>query len=59
MVHTPPLDPTATGFGISIRATDTPTGEGDTTYPLDASGETVIDEPAKPARFFRLQATEK
>ena len=56
VIHTPPLDPTATGFDISIRATDTLDGQNAATYPLDASGETVIPETSKPARFFRLQA---
>jgi hypothetical protein len=58
VILTPPLA-NGGGFDISIRATDTPVGEGDATYPLDPSGDTVIDEPAKSARFFRLQATKK
>lgn len=41
-----------------VRAADTPGGGGDTAYPLDPSGETVIPETGKPARFFRLKATE-
>ena len=59
VIHTPPLDPTATGFDISIRATDTMGGQNAATYPIDASGETVIPEVGKPARFFRLKATEE
>jgi hypothetical protein len=58
VIHTPPLNPSATGFDISILALDDLAGTGATTYPLDASGETVI--PANsPARFFRLRAVEK
>ena len=59
VIHTPPLDPTTTGFYISIRATDTLDGQNAATYPIDASGETVIPEVGKPARFFRLKATEE
>ena len=58
VIHTPPPSPSATGFDISIRAADAPGGGGDTAYPLDPSGETVIPETGKPARFFRLTATE-
>ena len=59
VIHTPPPSPSATDFDISIRAADTPGGGGDTAYPLDPSGETVIPETGKPARFFRLKATER
>ncbi len=59
MVHTPPLDPTTTGFDLLIRATDTLDGQNAATYPLDPSGDTVIPEVGKPARFFRLKATEE
>ena len=59
VIHTPPLNPSATGFDISILATDNLHGTGATTYPLDADGETTIPASDKPARFFRLQAVEK
>ena len=59
VIHTPPLSPSATGFEISILATDDLAGTGGTTYPLDADGETTIPASDKPARFFRLQAVEK
>ena len=48
----------ASTFAVSSSGgTFTITRSGDTTYPLDASGETVIPETGKPARFFRLKAT--
>ena len=59
MIHTPPLSPSATGFEISILATDDLAGTGGTTYPLDADGETTIPASDKPARFFRLRVTER
>ena len=68
MIHTPPLNPSATGFDISILATsdlnvwgaavsaaDPP---GAVTYPLDPSGSTTIPATS-PARFFRLRVTER
>lgn len=58
VILTPPLA-NGGGFNISIQASDTLSGEGAATYPLDPSGETVIPEVDKPARFFRLKATEK
>ena len=59
VIHTPPLNPSATGFDISILATDDLAGTGATTYPLDADGETTIPASDKPARFFRLRVTER
>jgi len=59
VIHTPPLNSSATGFGISILATDTLGGEGAASYPLDPSGDTVILETGKSVRLFRLQVTEK
>ena len=59
VIHTPPLSPSATGFDISILATDDLAGTGATTYPLDVDGETTIPASDKPARFFRLRAVEK
>ena len=59
VIHTPPLNPSATGFDISILATDDLAGTGATTYPLGSSGETTIPASDKPARFFRLRAVEK
>ena len=59
VIHTPPFSPSATGFEISILATDDLAGTGATTYPLDADGETTIPASDKPARFFRLRVTER
>ena len=63
VIHTPPLNPSATDFDISILATETltgtPDGEGVSTYPLDPSGSTTIPATATPARFFRLRVTER
>ena len=59
VIHTPPLNPSATGFDISILATDDLAGAGGTTYPLDPSGETTIPASDKPARFFRLRVIER
>ena len=59
VIHTPPLNPSATGFDISILATDDLNGTGATTYPLDADGETTIPASDKPARFFRLRVEER
>ena len=59
VIHTPPFSPSATGFEISILATDDLAGTGGTTYPLDADGETTIPASDKPARFFRLRVTER
>ena len=57
LILTPPLNPVATGFDLSILATDNLDGTGNaTTYPLDASGETTINETGKTYRFFRLRA---
>ena len=59
VIHTPPPNPLATGFDISILATDDLNGTGATTNSLDASGTTTIDETGKPSRFFRLRAVER
>ena len=59
VIHTPPLNPAASGFDISILASDDLTGTGATTYPLDPSGSTTIPATATPARFFRLRVTER
>ena len=63
VIHTPPLNPSATGFDISILASDTPVAvaqqrdpPGVVAYPLDPSGETTIPKTSAPARFFRLLA---
>ena len=54
VIHTPPLSPSATGFDISILATDDLAGTGATTYPLDPSGETTI--PASDKRDYGIIA---
>ena len=69
VIHTPPLNPSATGFDISIVATSdlnvwgaaVPAADppGAVTYPLDPSGSTTIPATATPARFFRLRVTER
>ncbi len=57
VIHTPPLNPAATGFDISIVASDTLTGTaGGTTYPLDPTGSTTIPQNGNSMRFFRLRA---
>ena len=58
MIHTPPLNPSATGFDISILATTNLNGSGAVTYPLAPSGETVVPKTDSPSRFFRLKAEE-
>ena len=59
VIHTPPLNPSATDFDISILATPTltgtPDGEGVSTYPLDPSGSTTIPQNGNTTRFFRLR----
>ena len=55
VIHTPPLNPAASGFDISILASDDLTGTGATTYPLDPSGSTTIPQNGNATRFFRLQ----
>ena len=56
VVKTPPLVNT-TGFTFTIGASDNVDGTGNAaSYPLNASGETVIDETGKTTRFFRLRA---
>ena len=48
------------GFTFSVVVSDNVNGTGNSaTYPLDASGETVINETGKPRRFFRLRAVEQ
>ena len=59
VIHTPPLSVTATGFDLSILATDDLAGTGATVYPLDPSGKTVIPKTDSKTRFFRLKAAEK
>ena len=56
VILTPQLVNTA-GFTFTIGASDNVDGtENAASYPLDASGETVIDETGKTTRFFRLRA---
>ena len=56
VVVTPPLV-NSEGFTFTIGASDNPDGTGNAaSYPLNASGETVIDETGKTRRFFRLRA---
>ena len=56
VILTPPLVNTD-GFTFTIEATDNVDGTGNAaSYPLNASGETVIDETGKATRFFRLRA---
>ena len=56
VILTPPLVNTD-GFTFTIEATDNVDGTGNAaSYPLNASGETVIDETGKTTRFFRLRA---
>ena len=56
VVKTPPLVNSA-GFTFTVEASDAPDGTGNAaSYPLSASGETVIDETGKTTRFFRLRA---
>ena len=69
MIHTAPLNPSATDFDISIVATSdlnvwgaaVPAADppGAVTYPLDPSGSTTIPATSTPARFFRLRVTER
>ena len=59
VIHTPPLSPRVMGFEFGILATDGLDGSGAVTYPLNASGETVIPKTDKKARFFRLTVKEK
>ena len=60
VVVTPPLV-NGEGFALSILATDRCDGEGAaaTSYPLDPSGKTTIDETVSGSRFFRLKAQEE
>ena len=56
VILTPPLVNSA-GFTFTIGASDNVDGTGNAaSYPLNASGETVIDETGKTTRFFRLRA---
>ena len=59
VILTPPLVNSA-GFTFTIGASDNVDGTGNAaSYPLNASGETVIDETGKTTRFFRLKAAEQ
>jgi len=59
VILTPPLVNSA-GFTFTIGASDNVDGtENAASYPLDASGETVIDETGKTTRFFRLRAVKQ
>ena len=59
VVTTPPLVNGA-GFTFTVVASDNLDGTGNVSrYELHPSGETVIDETNKTARFFRLSATER
>ena len=60
VVVTPPLV-NGEGFALSILATDRCDGKGAaaTSYPLDPSGKTTIDETVSGSRFFRLKAQEE
>ena len=56
VILTPPLVNTS-GFTFTVVVSDNVNGTGNSaTYPLDASGETVINETGKTHRFFRLRA---
>ena len=56
VIVTPPLA-NSEGFTFTIGASDNVDGTGNAaSYPLNASGETVIDETGKTRRFFRLRA---
>ena len=45
------------GFTYSVVASDDVGGtENVATYPLSSDGQTLINEPRKPRRFFRLRA---
>ena len=52
-----PIVVNTSGFTYSIVASDDVGGtENVATYPLSTDGTTLIDEPRKPRRFFRLRA---
>lgn len=52
-----PIVVNTSGFTYSIVASDDVGGtENVVTYPLSTDGTTLIDEPRKPRRFFRLRA---
>lgn len=52
-----PVVVNTSGFTYSIVASDDVGGtENVATYPLSTDGATIIDEPRKPRRFFRLRA---
>ena len=56
VIKTPAVVNTS-GLALSVLASDRVDGTGNVTnYTLNASGETSIDEEAKPSRFFRLKA---
>ena len=59
VVKTPPLKNNV-GFTFTIEAWDNVDRTGNAaSYPLDPSGETVIDETGRARRFFRLRATQR
>ncbi len=60
LILTPPLDPSATGFDLSILAYDALTNAvPSATWPLSPTGTNAIPASASPSRFFRLKATEQ
>ena len=55
VIRTPPVVNT-TGFILLVEAFDVIDGTGNiVNYVLNANGETLIDEVAKPSRFFRIK----
>ena len=60
VVLTPPLDPSATGFDLSILAYDALTNAvPSATWPLSPDGTNAVPGAVLPARFFRLGAVEQ
>ena len=60
LVLTPPLDPSATGFDLSILAYDALTNAvPSAAWPLSPTGTNAIPASASPSRFFRLKAAER
>lgn len=56
-IVTTPIVANTSGFTYSVVASDDVGGtENVATYPLSTDGTTLIDEPRKPRRFFRLRA---
>ena len=59
LILTPPLDPSATGFDLSILAYDALTNAvPSATWPLSPDGTNAVPGAVLPARFFRLGAEE-